>query len=74
MSRNMLRKLLTRLLACRVNDAFVTGIKGVVAEDVATRRPVVEGVYNLSGVKVGNSMENLPKGLYIVNGKKFIVK
>ena len=55
-------------------DAFVTGIKGVVAEDVATRRPVVEGVYNLSGVKVGNSIENLPKGLYIVNGKKYIVK
>ena len=29
-------------------------------------------VYNLSGVKVGNtnSLSNLPKGVYIVNGKK----
>lgn len=31
-------------------------------------------VYNLQGVKVGNSLNNLPPGIYIRNGKKFVVK
>ena len=29
-------------------------------------------VYNLQGVKVGNSLEGLPKGVYIQNGKKVV--
>ena len=31
-------------------------------------------VYNLQGIKVGNSLEGLPKGVYIQNKKKYIVK
>lgn len=31
-------------------------------------------VYNLSGQYVGNDVKALPKGIYIVNGKKYIVK
>lgn len=31
-------------------------------------------VYNLMGVKVANSKENLPKGIYISDGKKFVIK
>ncbi len=31
-------------------------------------------VYDLSGRKVGTSVECLPKGMYIVNGKKLLVK
>ena len=31
-------------------------------------------VYNLQGVKVANDVNNLPAGLYIVNGKKVLVK
>lgn len=31
-------------------------------------------VYNLMGVKVADSRADLPKGLYISNGKKFVVK
>ena len=31
-----------------------------------------ENVYNLQGRKVGNSLEGLPKGVYIQNGKKVI--
>lgn len=37
----------------------------------------VEGalnIYNLNGVKVGESLNNLPAGVYIVNGKKVVVK
>lgn len=31
-------------------------------------------VYNLNGQYVGNSLENLPKGIYIAGGKKYVVK
>lgn len=31
-------------------------------------------VYNLQGVKVGNSLEGLSKGIYIQGGKKYVVK
>ena len=32
-----------------------------------------DGIYNLRGQKM-NSAESLPKGIYIVNGKKVVVK
>ncbi len=31
-------------------------------------------VYNLQGQKVGTSLEGLPEGIYIINGKKFLFK
>lgn len=31
-------------------------------------------VYNLKGQYVGDSLEGLPKGIYIAGGKKYIVK
>ena len=31
-------------------------------------------VYNISGQHVGNMRNGLSKGMYIVNGKKFVVK
>lgn len=34
----------------------------------------VKKVYNLNGQYVGNSTTGLPKGLYIVNGKKLVIK
>lgn len=33
-----------------------------------------DAVYSLSGVRLGNSLNNLPKGIYIRNGKKVLVK
>lgn len=35
---------------------------------------IVTGVYDLTGRRVGNSVEHLPRGLYIVNGKKLLIK
>ncbi len=32
------------------------------------------GVYNLSGQYVGDTVDGLPRGLYIVNGEKTLVK
>ena len=31
-------------------------------------------VYTIDGKYLGNSTNNLPKGIYIVNGKKYIIK
>ena len=50
--------------------ATVTGINGVEAETSIKNK----GVYSISGVKVGDSVEGLTKGIYIVNGKKIVVK
>ena len=36
--------------------------------DIAAR----SGIYTLSGVKLGGEMKDLPKGVYIVNGKKVV--
>ena len=33
-----------------------------------------KGIFNIYGQYVGDDTENLPKGIYIVNGKKIIVK
>ena len=32
------------------------------------------GVYNLQGQRVGNTTEGLPSGIYIVNGRKHVVR
>lgn len=45
------------------------------AIEVINAQSETEGdVYSISGVKVGNDVNALPKGLYIMNGKKILVK
>ena len=54
----------------------------VIGADEVTGITDVEGaaaleagkVYNLQGVVVGDSVENLPKGIYIRNGRKVVIK
>ena len=36
--------------------------------DTATK----QGIYTLSGAKLGGKVEDLPKGIYIINGKKVV--
>lgn len=46
-------------------------------DDITTgiENGIVSGsVYSISGTKVGNSLEGLAKGVYIMNGKKYVVK
>ena len=31
-----------------------------------------QGIYTLSGAKLGDKVEDLPKGIYIINGKKVV--
>ncbi len=51
------------------DDDETTGI-----EAVETVKPTDAAVYTLMGVRVGNDLNTLPKGLYIQNGKKVLVK
>lgn len=53
-------------------DNAQTGIEGINAGNNVIN--VNAAVYNLIGVKVANSRTGLAKGLYIQNGKKFVVK
>ena len=52
-----------------LNGETATGVMGVVAEENA---PVE--VYTLGGVKVGNSLEGLQKGIYVVKQGNKVVK
>ena len=60
--------LASQLKGFRLNLGEATGISGVTTQEAAT------GVYTLSGVCVGNTLNGLPGGVYIVGGKKVIVK
>ena len=53
--------------------SVVTGINEIDVEE-DTKAYGNADVYSVNGQKVGKSLEGLPKGIYIVNGKKFIVK
>lgn len=49
-----------------VNGEAYSGIKGIIFNDTEIENSVTTGVYNLQGVKVGESTEGLLPGLYIV--------
>lgn len=58
------------------DDEAVTGIDEIEIDGnkYAVEHNVNYAVYNANGQYVGNSLSNLAKGIYIVNGKKFVVK
>ena len=59
-----------------VTQSGTTGIEDILADYEQPVSRFANGIYNLNGqlVKQGNSTEGLPSGLYIVNGKKCIVR
>ena len=46
----------------------------IVDPEAANRYGKNDGVYNLQGQRVGNTTEGLPSGIYIVNGRKHVVR
>ena len=50
-----------------------TAIDKLDGEDI-TPLPNNYKVYNMSGQYVGNSVNGLAKGMYVVNGKKYVIK
>ena len=56
-------------------DAELTSIgELIVGPKAANRYGKNNGVYNLQGQRVGNTTEGLPSGIYIVNGRKHVVR
>ena len=57
------------------DDSCITAIETVKVDDL--NRDTSGKVYSISGVLVKNDaadLNNLPKGIYVVNGKKYVVK
>ena len=50
----------------------VTGIDDITTDPNSSVAKSLNGVYNIYGQRVsdGSSLDNLPQGIYIVNGKK----
>ncbi|MBP3228368.1 MAG: hypothetical protein J6M53_06275 [Bacteroidaceae bacterium] len=57
-------------LLVALHEDLVNGIETLVAQPAALQR---QGVYTLQGQKVANT-RNLPAGVYIINGRKVLVK
>jgi hypothetical protein len=43
-------------------------------EVVEQKMPENNAIYTLQGVRLEGTVENLPKGIYIVGGKKVVIK
>lgn len=55
-----------------VDNFFDEGVNAI--ENVENVQMDIEGIYDLQGRKLNISQDALPQGLYIVNGKKVVVK
>lgn len=56
-------------------EAALTAIgELIIGPEAANRYGKNDGVYNLQGQRVGNTTEGLPSGIYIVNGRKHVVR
>ncbi|RRD00288.1 L7/L12-related protein [Prevotella sp. OH937_COT-195] len=51
----------------RIIKGIATGIETVTTDDKTVAR---KGIYNINGMKTDGEWENLPKGVYVVDGKK----
>ena len=60
----------THLYYYGTEESYADGIAAAKAEQAQSD----DYVYSLSGVRMGKSSDSLPKGIYISNGQKFIVK
>ncbi|MBR3010356.1 MAG: hypothetical protein IKH91_06015 [Prevotella sp.] len=60
-----------------IDENEISGIDDIVTDDALPVLTNGSAIYDLSGRKVAvsvNQLNTLPKGMYIVNGKKYIVK
>ena len=57
------------VLGISIGGGTPTGIADMLP---AADKQIKAGVYNLNGVKMGDSLETLPAGIYVINGKKVI--
>ena len=62
-----------------LNGEVVTSKIVITRDPAGINTPTIDtvarsGIYTLSGVKLGGEMKDLPKGVYIINGKKVVKK
>lgn len=58
-------------------SSITTGVSQVTIGGEIIQKAVKNGVYSMTGMKVADTLEglkNLPRGIYIFNGKKYVVK
>ena len=53
----------------RIIKDTVTGIETVTTDNKAVAR---KGIYNINGIKMDGGWESMPKGVYVVDGKKMV--
>ena len=66
----------------KILKAGSSGVKVMVDDNLSTMIEVIPGelvpidsdIYTISGQHAGKSMEGLPRGIYIMNGKKLLIK
>ena len=56
-------KVKTKVMITKVSTGIDTPI---------TDTKTAQGIYTLSGVRLSGELKHLPKGIYIVNGKKVV--
>lgn len=57
-------------MAFNIDGGMTTAVDRVAVDHIAGNAEV----YNLQGQRVASSVDNLPKGIYIINGRKVMVK
>ena len=55
-------------------DFVYDNVENSVFYQMETQKKEQTGIYNLNGQSVGGTREKLPKGIYIVDGRKEVVK
>ena len=62
--------------SAEANIRYVISDEVTAIEGISVNGEEIQGVYTLQGVSLGENVDvdNLPKGVYVVNGKKVIVK
>jgi hypothetical protein len=72
---NTAYKVTFNLAEMTVSVDLATGVAGIAAEENATVNVYnLQGVQLRKGVNAANATENLPAGIYVVGGKKVVVK
>jgi len=56
----------------RIYNSTTVGINGITDNNASTNAS--GAVYNLNGQRVVNAKKGMAKGVYVQNGKKFVVK
>ena len=59
----------TDMLSIGIGGGTTTGIADMLPTQKKAEK---EGIYHLNGMKVSDNLENLPDGIYIINGKKIV--